>query len=449
MCSLLAVAIIGEIAGAVLLDRAAAAGRNVDAARDDLDTLVRIQLADEIGLRGYVATNDRSFEEDAAAGADFDRLAARLRGELADVSIADGSARVDAFVAAHRRWKSDVAQPLLANPRRPDALAREKLGKTLLDDMRNESRPLRNDLEATDADISHKLGFRVAASVGASIAVITLLAVAAVGLGFSRREAVRALAREQSLVSALQQTLRVDGVALPRTATGFAYSSATRAALVGGDLIDTWRAGATRGWFLIADVSGKGIEAARHSAFVQYAVRTLAAESLDPATVLERFNRLFLDTFDEPSIFVVALLGTFDASAGSMRYASAGHSTAFVIRDGLVEQLAPTGSILGLDRDERYAAMELPLEPGDTIVLATDGLTETRDQHGVMLGDEGVHALICAPAPSAQALCDRLLAEAQRRSDGDISDDLAILVLRILGTDVPAGGAPFSTLSAT
>jgi hypothetical protein len=449
VCCLLAVAIIGEIAGAIVLDRAAAAGAQVDAARDQLDTLVRLQLADEIGLRGYVATGDRSFEETATPVDAIDALAARLRGELAELKIADGDARIDAFLAARRRWKTEVARPLLADPSRADALTREKLGKSLLDDMRNAARPLHDELERTDADISHRLGFRVAADVGASIAVITLFAVAALGLGFARRDAVRALAREQSLVSALQQTLRVDGVALPRTATGFAYSSATREALVGGDLIDTWRADGTRGWFLIADVSGKGIQAARHSAFVQYAVRTLAAETSDPAAVLARFNRLFLDTFDEPSIFVVALLGTFDAAAGVLRYASAGHSTAFVVRGGAVEQLPPTGSIIGLDRDESYAVGTVPLQPGDTIVLATDGLTECRDRHGVMLGDDGVAALIASPSPGPQALCDRLLGEAQRRSGGEISDDLAILVLRILGTDVPAGGAPFSTLSAS
>lgn len=449
VCCLLAVAISGEIVGAVFLDRVASAGRSVDFARDDLDTLVRMQLADEIGLRGYIATGDRSFEGEATPGADFYDIAAKLRRELADVKIVDGNARVDAFLAAHQRWRGEVAQPLLADPRRSDALAREKLGKMLLDAMRNASKPLRSELEATDDDISHKLGFRVAASVGASIAVITLFAVAALGLGFSRREAVRALAREQSLVSALQQTLRVDGVALPRATIGFAYSSATREALVGGDLIDTWRAGPGRGWFLIADVSGKGIEAARHSAFVQYAVRTLAAESSDPAAVLARFNRLFLDTFDNPNIFVVAFLGTFDASTGTLRYASAGHSTAFVIRGGVVEQLAPTGSIIGLDRAEPYAAAELSLAPGDTIVVATDGLTECRDGQGAMLGDDGVFELIAAPAAGPQALCDRLLGEAQRRSGGEISDDLAILVLRILGADVPAGGEPFSTLSAS
>jgi sigma-B regulation protein RsbU (phosphoserine phosphatase) len=181
---------------------------------------------------------------------------------------------------------------------------------------------------------------------------------------------------------------------------------------------------------------------------VQYAIRTLSAQCSDPAHVLTRFNLLFLDTFDDPTSFVVALLGAYDSRTGTLRYASAGHATAFISRPDGIEQLMPTGPIIGLDRDQTYAERTVRLAVGETVVLATDGLTECRDAAGEMLGDDGVMALLHGVKAEPQALCDRLVDEVQRRSRGEVTDDLAILVVRILGTDSPSIAVPFSTLNA-
>jgi hypothetical protein len=443
---LLAIAIAGEFIGAALLDNASHAGQRLVAARDDLDALVRRQLVEEIGLRGYVATGRRSFLEQETPELSFDERAKRLRAELSSSEILGGPARLDAFLATHARWRREVEGPLLVQPGRSDALAKQTQSKYLLDTMRTQAAAIGDELRLASADIDRKLGWRVKATMGASIGTIAFFLIAALVSGVSRRQAVAALVREQSLVTALQQTLRVDGVQLPRTAVGFAYTSATREALVGGDLIDTWRADARHGWFLIADASGKGIDAARHSAFAQYAIRTLSAEYADPARVLARFNALFLDTFDDPGVFVVAFLGAFDAHCGVLRYASAGHSIAFIVRPAGVEQLGPTGPIIGMDRGEVYAERTVQLATGETIVLATDGLTECRDARGEMLGEDGVIALLGTDCPEPQALCDRLVREAQRRSQGEVTDDLAILVLRILDADRSPGAVPFSAI---
>jgi sigma-B regulation protein RsbU (phosphoserine phosphatase) len=255
------------------------------------------------------------------------------------------------------------------------------------------------------------------------------------------------LERERSLVDALQQTLRVGGTKLPRTETGFAYASATAEALVGGDLLDSWRDGEETGWFLIADASGKGIQAARHAAFVQYAIRALAAECDDPGVVVARFNRLFIDTFDDPGIFVVLFLGRFDSRTHTLRYVGAGHSTAFVRRGTVVEQLPPTGPIVGLEIDSTFGVGTVDLPVGATVLLATDGLTEARDADGAFFGDEGVAAMLAAAPLDAQGICDLLLGEAERRYNGSIADDLAILAMTVLahedGTDTG-----FSTMEA-
>ncbi|MDB5027057.1 MAG: sodium/solute symporter serine/threonine phosphatase protein, partial [Candidatus Eremiobacteraeota bacterium] len=250
----------------------------------------------------------------------------------------------------------------------------------------------------------------------------------------------------QILVDALQRTLRVGGKRPPRTQMGYAYASATREALVGGDVLDAWRSGTDLGWFLVADASGKGIDAARHAAFTQYAIRALAADATDPADVVARFNRLFLDTFDDPSVFVVLFLGTFDARTQTLRYANAGHGTAYVRRGTLVEPLAPTGSIVGIDRDEPYDSADVMLAVGDIVVVATDGLGEARNTEGEMLGEDRIEALLRDAPADPQALCD-LLVDAADAYSGGVQDDLAILALRVVQED-DNGTTAFSLLAA-
>jgi len=442
------VAIAGEFVSASLLDGAAHSLQSLALAREDLDAILRQQLYDEVGVRGYVATGDRSFLEQGSPRTPYRVHAQRLRATLVSVGLVDAVASVDRFRRLRTTWVTGVEQPLLHDPHRADAVALEHRSKSLLTAMRDAALTVRIELHGADADIAEKLRFRITVAVGASIVTITLFAMGAVILALSRRETLAALVREQSLVTALQQTLRVAGVELPRTAVGYAYTSATREALIGGDLIDTWQSGGERGWLLIADASGKGVDAARLSAFVQYAIRTLCAEYDDPALVLTRFNELFLSTFTDPSSFVVVFLGRFDAPSATLRYASAGHSGAFIVRAAHVEQLGPTGPIIGLDRGEAYGQRQIVLASGETIVLATDGLTESRDASGAMLGDDGVMARLRTASAAPQAICDDLVDEAQRRANGEVKDDLAILVLRILEPNVPGNAIPFSTLSA-
>jgi sigma-B regulation protein RsbU (phosphoserine phosphatase) len=306
---------------------------------------------------------------------------------------------------------------------------------------------LHDAIVAADAKVEADQRRRINSAVEFSAAMIAVFGIAAVVLGLSRATAVRNLERERSLVDALQQTLRVGGTRLPRTEVGFAYASATAEALVGGDLLDSWRDGEDQGWFLIADASGKGIQAARHSAFAQYALRALAAESDDPGDVVARFNRLFGDTFDDPSIFVVLFLGRFDARTKLLRYASAGHSAAFVRRGMTVQQLPPTGPIIGMERDSFYATRSVALRVGETVLLATDGLTEARDSAGAFLGDEGVAQILASAPIDPQGICDLLVGEAERRSNGHIADDLAILAISVLAQE-GASDTGFSTMEA-
>jgi len=444
------VAIVGGIAGVKQLDEATFAQVRLEAARDALGDLFRTQLGAENAMRGYVATGQKVFLEAPTEPAEsFDVQADHLAKELLSLGLPAAAQQVDDLRTQHDHWAGAVEGPLIADRNRPDALARQTNGKFITDQMRGDDNVLRAEIAAANESVQSTLRRRINATVAISAGAIAIFAIVSVWFALGRARAVQALAREQSLVMALQQALRVDGVALPRTQLGFAYTSATREALVGGDLIDAWRSQGDAGWFLIADVSGKGIEAARHSAFAQYAIRTLAAETDDPADVVARFNRLFLETFAEPGTFVVLFVAALDGRTGVMRYCSAGHGGAYVRRASGIEMVAPTGAVVGLDREQVYETGTLRLAPGEMIVLATDGLTESRDEHGVFLGDDGVIAIIAATPPDPQLLCDRLVATVTQRAQGTIGDDLAILALRLLAVDSTLEPLTFTALGTT
>lgn len=441
-------AIAGPILGVRSLDAATDAQVRISRVRELLDALVRIQLAEETGLRGYVATGDRYFlDSDGPPNPQFDRAVSDLRLVMEHVAPLSALQLVDAVQATHREWEQQVASPLLANPHRSDTLSKQTFGKLLTDRMRDDAQQLRTAMASESRRIESSLRFRINATVAASAVLVAAFALGALSLGVSRALAEQRLEREHELTDALQRTLRIGGVRLPRTQLGFAYASATEEAMIGGDLLDAWRHGDDGGWVLIADVSGKGIDAARHAAFVQYAIRALTAQADEPAEVVGRFNRLFVDTFADPSAFVVLFLGRIRLGQFTLSYASAGHSAGFIRRGNTVRRLGPTGPIIGMERESPYASAEVDIVPGETLVLATDGLTESRDTAGVFLGDDGVATLIARAPLDPQGICDLLVSEVEARSPGGIADDLAILAIALLHAereDEPT----FSTMEA-
>jgi serine phosphatase RsbU (regulator of sigma subunit) len=132
-----------------------------------------------------------------------------------------------------------------------------------------------------------------------------------------------------------------------------------------------------------------------------------------------------------------------------MRYCSAGHGGAYVRGSGGIAILAPTGPVVGLDRDQRYHTGKRQLAPGELVVLATDGLTEARDENGAFLGDDGVIAILSNAPPDPQLICDRLVAAVEERAQGTIGDDLAILAVRLLAVDSQREPVPFTALGMT
>ena len=129
-------------------------------------------------------------------------------------------------------------------------------------------------------------------------------------------------------------------------------------------------------------------------------------------------------------------VGVLDTETFRLRYASAGHDTAYRAPQRWRHPLAVTGPVLGV-MEEPFTAENLDLAPGETLVLATDGLTEVRNKAGVQLSEQGAIGLIEHASVPAQRLADELVAKVRELSGDQVRDDLAILAIRILGPGSP------------
>jgi serine phosphatase RsbU (regulator of sigma subunit) len=247
----------------------------------------------------------------------------------------------------------------------------------------------------------------------------------------------RRLQEGRSVVESLQRAFLSRRIELPNVSLGTVLISATAGSEVGGDLFDVYAIDDRYGSFLIADVSGKGIDAAVDTAFIKYSIRTLVGESRDPGAVLTKFAALFERNIERSETFVVLFLGVIDTLTGQVTYASAGHEPAWLRHGREVRRLEPTGPIVGIMSDVEYESSIAQLVPGDSILISTDGLTESRNARGVQLGAEGVAGWFREIDGDAQASAETIVQRLRRRSRR-ITDDLAILIVRYSPKLVPA-----------
>ena len=428
----LLVAVGGSVFAVRQLDAAAQSEITLSDAEQQLDTLLRTQLDAEAGVRGFVGSRQPyALDPEGDQGDLFDHRADLLERTLRRVAVPDAIALLGGMRDIHRAWRRDVAQPLLDNPNLPDSATLQTYGKILIDRLRYDAGDMRDMLRVEAVNVQQRLKNKINQTVEYSLGIVTLFAVLGLYLAASRSAAVAALIRERTVVDTLQVVLRSGWESLPGAEIGTAYVSATAEAKVGGDLFDVWRLD-DRGFVLIADVSGKGIDAAVGTAFVKYAIRTLAAEEIDPAVIVRKFNRLYCEMTQDPSQFVVLLLGVLDGDARLLRYTSAGHGGAFLRRGGTVRQLPVSGPIVGMAPRSEYRTEVLELRPRDTLLLATDGLSEARNDDGDLLGDDLAMQLVAQASDDPQTLCDEIVDRVRDRSGGRILDDLAILAVRIL-----------------
>jgi PAS domain S-box-containing protein len=243
--------------------------------------------------------------------------------------------------------------------------------------------------------------------------------------------ALKQLEEQRTMVSLLQHALLDDPRHVDGVEFGHLYRSATQKAQVGGDFYDVFEAKEGRIGFLIGDVSGHGLEAARIATLAKDVIHAFAHQFRRPHAVLRETNRLLVEK-DLPG-FVTAFLGFLDPESGALIYSSAGHPPPLLSAGGEVTRLESAGVPLGVFADARYSDTKTNVQKGSLLLFYTDGVTEARREGDFFGEDRLVEALGRARACSIEELPSLLLGEVLDFSRGDLRDDVALLVVSYPG----------------
>ena len=243
-------------------------------------------------------------------------------------------------------------------------------------------------------------------------------------------EAARArerLAREQATVETLQDSMVPRRLpAIPGVELAARYRPV---GAVGGDFYDVFQAG-EGGWhLLIGDVTGKGPDAAALSALARYTVRADAQRDPDPARLLELLNKALVR---EGANYCTAACAALDLRDGAsvLEVASAGHPPPVLIRRGSAELLTGPSLLLGYVEDTTYERRREALEPGDSIVFYTDGVTDAQAPSRQLEPEDIADLASSWGELPAKELAERL--ESAASPNGAAArDDIAIVVVRI------------------
>ena len=354
---------------------------------------------------------------------------AQIRSIVARERLANAAIALHLYGGVDRVLRREIAEPIFAGKLIPSDEIEESI-RILSSVEGNYERSIALDLAHRSDELDARLNSTIDSAIYLRSLWLLAFGVFALAINIYSARLYRQLADERSVTAILQRAFISRHIPLPNCELGSAYESADSHAAVGGDLFDVYRLSNDLALVLIADVSGKGIDAAVITAFVKFTVRGIALRRRDPAQILSEFNIAFGQTVENPYLFVSMFVGILDTVKGELTYASAGHDSAFVRHGHEVRQLSVTGPVLGV-MVEPYDTKSVIFDDGDSLVLSTDGLTEARNTAGELLGENGAMEIIAEAPEAPQQLADHIIAAIRERSGGRLRDDVAILAVRV------------------
>ena len=199
---------------------------------------------------------------------------------------------------------------------------------------------------------------------------------------------------------------------------------------VGGDVYDFLALEDGRLAVVLGDVTGHGVDATADMAMAKFVFRSLAREHPEPADFLASANEVICSEIG-PGKFISMSYVVVDGRSGRVAGASAGHpAPRIVLADGSTRPLEAHGLVLGIDGGQEYVESHADLPPGASLVLYTDGVVEAR-RNGELYGDDRLDALLVERHElSAAGLASAIAEDAREFAGGDLSDDLAVVVIR-------------------
>ncbi|MEU9554630.1 SpoIIE family protein phosphatase [Streptomyces fumanus] len=259
----------------------------------------------------------------------------------------------------------------------------------------------------------------------------------------ARRQAETDREHLREALAVLQQSLLPASLpAVPGVETAVHYHTASPIQL-GGDFYDLFPLGEGRFAFFLGDVCGKGPQAAAVTSLVRYTLRTAALQGLGPEAVLSTLNTALLDRYvDGDPRYCTVVFGVLEPGGRTVEVtlASGGHPPALVLRaDGAAQYLpTPAGMLVGAFPKASFTTVHTTLDPGDTLLLYTDGLTEARTgSKDDLYGYDALRSFVTDLAPAEpHDLIDALTGLLVGFGDG-LEDDTALLALGRPGPETP------------
>jgi phosphoserine phosphatase RsbU/P len=261
----------------------------------------------------------------------------------------------------------------------------------------------------------------------------------------ARRTADRERDRLRLLVGGLQRSLLPASLAVPPGMTTASLYHMASADEVGGDFYDLFPLPGDRWGFFLGDVRGKGVAAAAVTAAARYTLRAAAVYDSEPVAVLRNLNAVVYQDYARPEHrHCTVIFGVLErrGSGYTATIASGGHPPALVVRaDGSAAyHTTDGGTLIGILPAPRLVSRTITLEPGDTMILYSDGLTEARTRTGGRYGDQALLDFVrdrgrTSAAAAVDALAGLLTTFAE------VDDDVAVIALTI-GEGTPSVAGP-------
>ncbi len=206
----------------------------------------------------------------------------------------------------------------------------------------------------------------------------------------------------------------------------------------GGDVLDVYRFDNGSIAFLAADVSGRGAQAAMRATLLKFASRAYASAGMTAEAVMQSLDRLYIENnaFENRDSFATVFFGHIDNARKIMNYSSAAHDLAILVSPGKEPEFLPiTAPLLGFfdQRRKMFQHRFIDLVPGSVLVVATDGITESRNADGEFFGEERLLDLIRIKrdAPMSE-LANATLESALGFAENSARDDMAVIAVRFL-----------------
>jgi len=249
---------------------------------------------------------------------------------------------------------------------------------------------------------------------------------------YEEEKALAGMKEQVKLAAQIQQDLLPKN---PPTLPGYELAaSSVSAQMVGGDYYDFIHVAGSRWAICLGDVSGKGLPASLLMANLQATLRGQAALDSPVGETISRSNRLIFESTD-PEKFATLFTAVLDLSDSGFSYCNAGHENPVLLReDGSVERLATGGMALGVLEEFPYQEGRARMEPGDLLVVYSDGIPDAVNEFEHPFGEERLIACIRESAGKPAAEIMRCVVDAVRAHENGAEriDDLTILVVKRL-----------------